>query len=827
MPMTVPGSRDDDITRVSGSPGTGLNMDSNTRIGPWRILRRIGSGGMGDVFLAERADGAFQQQVALKLLLNRGSVDALSRFAIERQALARLEHPNIARLIDGGEGPDGRPYLAMEFVDGVPLDEYLADRPIDQILDVMRQVCDAVAYAHRQLILHRDLKPGNILVDKDGRPRLLDFGIAKLLESPQAIEGTIHREIVYTPQYASPEQVFDEAIGVPSDVYSLGVILYRLLSGMKPYEVETGVTAHKLMTLMESLKVTPPSRAVAGNTHLGANERRHRARRLTGDLDTVVLTAMHRDPARRYGSVDALSDDLARVVQHLPIRARPDSMAYRARLFVRRNRVAVIAGVLLFLALLGGLMSSLWQANIAREQRSRAEARFNDVRELARSLLFDIHDAIAKLPGSTAARSVLVQKAQAYLERLDQEGEAPLALKREIAEAWLRIGDVQGKPGQANLGETVAALQSYDRADAALAPVLMASPDNEKALLTRAHIANSRAATTFFGSDMQRADQEYQRAQAILEPLATRGVRGATQALLVTLTGLGDVAYWTDQYSTAIAHYRAAIALFPKLDDVPQRVRDLNRANLETRLGDVMAWNGDLKASRNVFKKVLDELGALRESAPHDGQVLGALALVWIKLGDSFEEDSPAQQLDAYQHALPIYQELADLDHADVSAQRSLALNLSKLGNALTANQRYVEAGEKLDAALASMRTISANDPANLEYLRSVGNMLYYQALLQIQQGHPDSAVPLVEEMLANRRKASATAPDSSMYQRDVAIALGLLVDLQPKAASHCARNAEANALWLAIKANGAAFPSDADEMTKVAKRAAACATAP
>lgn len=799
-------------------------MDSSTRIGPWRILRRIGSGGMGDVFLAERADGAFQQQVALKLLLNRGSVDALSRFAIERQALARLEHPNIARLIDGGEGPDGRPYLAMEFVDGVPLDVYLADRPLDQMIEVMRQVCDAVAYAHRHLILHRDLKPGNILVDREGRPRLLDFGIAKLLASPHASDDTIHREIVYTPQYASPEQVFDEAIGIPSDVYSLGVILYRLLSGMKPYEVETGVTAHTLMTIMDSLKVVPPSRAVAGNTHLSTSERQHRARRLAGDLDTVVMTAMHRDPARRYGSADALSDDLMRVMHHLPIRARPDSVAYRTRLFVRRNRVTVVASALVCLALLGGMAGSLWQANIAREQRARAEARFNDVRELARSLLFDVHDAIAKLPGSTAARSVLVQKAQAYLERLDQDGEAPLALKREIAEAWLRIGDVQGKPGQANLGETVAALQSYDHADAALAPVLAATPDDDQALLASARIANSRATTTFFASDMQRANSEYLRAQHLLAPLAQREVAGATQSLLATLTGLGDVAYWTDQYSAAITHYRAAIALLPKLTDVPTRVRDLNRANLQTRLGDVMAWNGELDASRTLFKQVLDELTALRESSPHDLDVLGALGLAWLKLGDSYEEDLPSKQLDAYRQALPIHQELAALDPANISAQRSLALNLSKLGNALMSEHHYTEAGEKLDAALTSMRAIAAHDPANLEYLRGIGNTLYYQALLQIQKGQPTAAVPLAQDMLTNRRKVLETAPDSAMYQRDVAIALGLLVDLQPDGADHCKQTNEANTLWQAIKASGAAFPSDADEMAKVAKRAAACA---
>ena len=330
-----------------------------TMLGPWRIIREVGRGGMGSVFEALRVDGDFQKRVAIKTITHeRAHPGLLKRFSRERRILARLEHRNIAMLIDGGVLPSGAPYFAMEFVEGEPIDDYCESRalPLEQRLQLMRQVCGAVHFAHQNLVVHRDLKPGNILVTADGTVKLLDFGIAKLISpdddsSAPDVEQTDLGAGPFTLAYASPEQVRGEAVTTASDVHALGAVLFKVVTGRHPWR-----TADMSPTALRQrvLDTSPPA---AGH---GA------------DLDAVLGRALHKDPARRYASVEQFGEDLRRLIAELPVQARPDSLGYRASTFVRRHRVAVTAGAAAVVALIAATVVSVRQARIAGLERDRA-----------------------------------------------------------------------------------------------------------------------------------------------------------------------------------------------------------------------------------------------------------------------------------------------------------------------------------------------------------------------------------------------------------------------------------------------------------------------
>ncbi len=339
-----------------------------TAFGVHRVVRSIGAGGMGEVWLAERSDGEFEQRVAVKQLAYP-TPGLLQRFRQERQILARLEHPNIARLIDGGLDANGVPYLAMEYVEGVPITDYAREHALgvaDRVRLLVR-VCDAVHYAHRNLVVHRDLKPSNIFVLADGTPKLLDFGIAKVLSATEA-EATQTAARLLTPDYAAPEQFTGAAITTATDVYALGVVLYELLTGTRPHRAWRGDPASIVATLASD--PPPPSAAVDRESA----DARARRRLLRGDLDRIVMTAIAKEPARRYTSAEALAADLQRYLDGLPVVARGDAALYRVGKFVKRNRFAVAAAVLVVATGIAATAISLREARRANAQAARAQA---------------------------------------------------------------------------------------------------------------------------------------------------------------------------------------------------------------------------------------------------------------------------------------------------------------------------------------------------------------------------------------------------------------------------------------------------------------------
>jgi serine/threonine protein kinase len=441
--------------------------EPDRRCGPYRLIRVVGRGGMGAVYLAERADGEVEQRVAIKFLrYYSGEPTFRDRFLRERQILAALNHPGIARLLDAGHTSDAQPYLVMEYIDGQPIDVYAARCDLRAKLRLFLRVCEAVSYAHRNLIIHRDLKPSNILVDSSGAPKLLDFGIAKILDDAADQTGT--RDLLLTPEYASPEQVRGTAHAVTSDIYSLGAILYKLLAGRSPH-ANASESRQGIEFAVCSLEPAPPSSINPA---------------IPRDLDCIVAKALRKEPAARYSSVDALAEDIGALLESRPVRARSGNAWYRTRKFLRRYWIPVAASALV----IASLSTSLY---IAMRERTIAQQRFSDLRQLSNKL-FDLDVQARDLPGSTKLRQVIVDTALDYLRRLSANVHGDPELALEVGNAYMRVARVQGVPISPTLGQQEQAEKNLLLAQKFVESALSARPANRMAMLRLAQIAHDR-----------------------------------------------------------------------------------------------------------------------------------------------------------------------------------------------------------------------------------------------------------------------------------------------------------------------------------------------
>ncbi len=427
----------------------GDDNDIGRVIGAYRIEHVLGSGAMGVVYRARRADGAYDQEVALKLVAGRfADPDLRSRFLRERQVLATLQHRGIARLLDGGVTDDGAPFLVMEYVPGRPLTAYCDDNHLDitQRLVLFEKVCDAVRHAHANLIVHRDLKPAHILVDEQGQPKLLDFGIAAVLDSAKEADATQTQLRRFTPQYASPEQLTGGSVTTSADVYALGVILYELLAGRLPYEVSTGASDLERRLICETLPAPPShaaTRASGGQSDpeaIAANRRvtpRRLRRQLSGDLDRVVMTALRKKPTRRYGSADALLEDLRRYRRGQPISAQPDTLSYRLRKFVGRHKLPAAAAAVVVMSLIGATAVSLNYAFQANRQAAIATA----VVDFLRDDVLGKADPAQEADRNIRLRTVLDRAADSIGERFGDEPLVQAALRSTLGSAYSGLGE--------------------------------------------------------------------------------------------------------------------------------------------------------------------------------------------------------------------------------------------------------------------------------------------------------------------------------------------------------------------------------------------------
>jgi tetratricopeptide (TPR) repeat protein len=434
--------------------------------GTYTVKSLLGQGGMGTVWMAERTDGRFERRAAIKFLnialVGRGGEE---RFAREGRILGCLTHPRIAQLLDAGVSGHRQPFLVLEYIEGVPIDRYCDDRALDAAarVDLFLEVVSAVAFAHMNLIVHRDIKPSNVLVDRDGQVKLLDFGIAKLLQDGDDGATVTQAGAALTPAFAAPEQVSGGGITTATDVYALGVVLFVLLTGKHPAGDEPRSQAELIKAIVD--QEAPRPSAVAPEAFRSV---------IRGDLDTIVLKALKKAPAERYGVVTGLADDLRRWRRHEPISARPDTVAYRIGRFARRNRLAVGGTLLLLASLSIGLY-------IVNQQRAVAETRFRLVRQIANEL-FNVEQDIKALAGATAARERIVKTSLDYLERLTSDAGGDLGLKAEIAAGYLKVAEVQGVPRRINLGHLDQARVSLGKAEALLRELRDARFDRTRTL---------------------------------------------------------------------------------------------------------------------------------------------------------------------------------------------------------------------------------------------------------------------------------------------------------------------------------------------------------
>lgn len=641
-------------------------------IGPYRIVRPLGQGGMGTVFLAVREGGDFTQRVAIKLV--RGGETLVQRFRQERQILAGLDHPNIARLVDGGTTADGLPYLVMEYVDGTPIDAFARELSLAEKLRLFLQLCDAVQYAHRSLVIHRDIKPGNVLVTADGTPKLLDFGIAKLA-SPETLPSATPTRLM-TPEYASPEQLLGRQVTTATDVYSLGVLLYELLTGAKPFVAATR---------------TPATEAARASTH---------NRALRGDVDTILACALDVDPQRRYGSVERLADDVRRHLSGHPVHARPATVVYRTSKFVRRNKLVVAAAAAVTVVTAIAFVTTLHQKRIA-------ERRFDQVRSLARSVVFEIHDAIAPLPGSTAARELLVRRALVYLDNLAADARDNEELRKELAGAYLKIGDVQGLPYRANLGDTAGAMTSYRKAlqiaEGTDSPALVAD------LYDRVGFVEQRALRW---DEALVAHERSRELRAALPP---------SPELARTWTAIGDCRYIGLHSPTAQQAYEAALGVLSRLPRSPDVLIETGRAH--QRLGGFFSgtMRRDLPRAIRHHDAALQALEQRSALDPADAVARRNLAdqLVMKATAQNMMKDG-AGALVSTERALEVLRDLAAADPKNSEAQKDLAFAYGEQGTAYEWLGRPAAARRAYAQAIAIHERRLAIDPSSAEDRRDL-----------------------------------------------------------------------------------------------------------
>ena len=722
------------------------------RLGPWRITGILGRGGMGAVYEVRRDDGAFQQRAALKMI--RADVDSelgRRRFVDERQFLAHLNHPNIARLLDGGESEDGIPYLVMEAVDGRPITAYCDEHElsIDARLRLFCVVCRAVHFAHTHLIVHRDLKPSNILVGADGKVTLVDFGIAKLIDPGAARAQTLLGEVALTPDYASPEQVRSEPATTVTDVYSLGAVLYELLTG-HPAHAFDSYSLPELTRVICEIDCRQPSEVAPPRLQ----------RRLRGDLDNIVLTALQKDPERRYSSAEQFAEDLDRHLAGRAVHARASSWSYRAGKFIARNRVAVAAALLIFLSLLGGIAGTIWQAR-------RAERRFQEVRKLANTFLFTFHDSIRDLPGSTPARELIVKTALEYLDNLAKDAKNDAALQMELAAAYEKVGDVLGNPSNPNLGRTDDAMKSYQKS---LQLRLAASrgaidrPEEGRAVL-QSHL---KMADILIGAG--RTDESEPHTSTAL---ALARKFGTPDDLLQAHRREGELALRRGDLESAEMAYAATMAIArSEARKLPPLEGSALVANVASRLGYVYKIASRQKECLDTLAVALQETERLSAAEPSKTSHIRQIIRIHDDRGDALRSPfasagmRPDLSLREYEESQRRAEWLVHADPADFSARLSVFLARAQVAD--TWRELEPKRSLPLFRELFPMgEALKRDDPSNfqVDWISSLLRYAYADALQR--SGDLRAALPVYDDAVERITNMSATDRGRKISRRD------------------------------------------------------------
>jgi len=723
-----------------------MNQPSNEsshgrKIGHYTVVEQIGRGGMGEVFSAYRSDGQFEQKVAIKLVrTGADSAAVLQRFRNERQILAGLDHPNIARLLDGGTNDDGVPFLVMELVVGSPIDTYCDAHKLSiaRRLELFRQVCLAVQFAHQHLVIHRDIKPGNILVTEDGTPKLLDFGIAKLVDDSGQVAATLMPS--FTPDYASPEQLRGDAISTASD-----------LTGRSPYRVEPRTPA-KLADAITNADPERPSTSVTRTETSVSGELTPQflsdvrdstpallQKKLRGELDDILLKALRKEPNRRYGSVEQFSEDIRLYLARRPVSARKGTWNYRAGKFLRRNRAGVAAAGLVATTLVAGVLMTWREARIAEANRRKADARFNDVRKLANSLVFDVHDKIQNLPGAADSRKLILQKAIGYLDSLAADTQNDPVLMRDLVVGYSRIAELEGNPYHPNLGDTKAALADYQKSLTLEESLVRMYPDSEKDQFNLAQLYADLGEVHMAGTgNVPEAIRYSRQAMALFDKLLLAKpnnlpvLKQATSAyvtfgMLQVGNGLsgtaGTVESGVEALEKAVVFDQRAMELDPT--DVTLRAE---QAGIHITLGDAYLKLGNRPLAEQSFRSGLKAFQGLDPKGENVRISLNR-AVTTTKVGDALMiEGKYADALNYYREGLALSDQLLARDKKSESAQSQAVIARGQVALALTHLGHYAEANQMFRSAQAYSAAV-AGQTAIVHVINSIISIWFAQSL--------------------------------------------------------------------------------------------------
>ncbi|MBL0122644.1 MAG: serine/threonine protein kinase [Betaproteobacteria bacterium] len=735
------------VPRLASSPPTSSAFTAGQRVGPFSLVRVLGRGGMGEVWLANQADGRIEREVALKLPTVYLHSDVWrERLRRERDILAKLTHPNIAKLFDAGvsdeEGSRGQPYLALECIEGDSLIEFAkkGKLPITERLKLFQQILAAVAHAHHHLVVHRDLKPANILIDQSGQVKLLDFGIAKLIddgdEENAAADLTQMGGRIMTLRYAAPEQVADGVISTGTDVYALGVILHELVTGLSPYRAVREGRAFKEAALLGEEIAVPSSLASLAMTSDAAIERKLTtakllSRQIAGDLDAIILKAMRKNPADRYASVDQFDADIQRHLDHRPVKAREGNWRYLAGRFAARYKLPVAAAAAVLLTTAIGVVMVERERRVAVAEKARAEKHFASVRKLANSFVFDVHSEIENLAGSLKARQVLVSTALKYLDSLAGESRDDPALALEVAGAYRKLAEIKGDVYSSYVGETASAKQSVERARAILESIGARQPDSIPIL----------------------------REQRVLGLLNAR-----------LLTDAGD--------SAALAETEKAVAIAEKIVRLPgAEVAD--RRNLGATLA-AYGWTldvvkSDASTAVAVHQRAIEILETLIRDNPGDmlsrANLAGAYARASIGIEINGKKDDLPRAIALMEKSIATSEALMRDDATNSSHLQALVKAYSNLASTLHEFGNLDAAGNNIAKAREAVKRLLVGEPGNVGYTVMQIRVLAVSSQIEYTRHRFEQAIDLARDAIAVHAHLSAEAGDGMHARANIAVA--------------------------------------------------------
>ncbi len=710
--------------------GLDVNSYIGKTIGNYKIIENIGTGGMGQVFLAEKV--GLDKKFALKIIKRGMDTEAvLKRFDRERQILSRLEHPNIATLLDAGSTENDLPYFVMEYIEGDPITRFCDNHQFDtnERLEIFQKVCEAVKYAHQNLVVHLDLKPSNILVTADGTPKLLDFGVAKLLTSEDYESTTTAMQgRMFTPEYASPEQINGLTITTATDVYSLGVILYELLSGVRPFKSDKRSYQEVANLVLTQEPIRPSSIvnslwSLENNTYENKGQRtkdegnftkirnpQSAIRNLKGDLDNIILKSLRKEPERRYQTVQELSEDIRRYLIGLPVSATADSTYYRLSKFIRRNKIGTaIASVILFLS---GV--SIWQGIVANTERARAENRFNQVRKLANTVLFEYHDGIARLPGATSMREKMVKDSLEFLDDLSVESVDNVNLQREVVKAYQKVGDIQGASETGNIGKTQDALQSYQKAFAIQERIVEKYSNNIEDRIILGNLILDIGLQTRSIGDLLTAEKQFQNALTIYSNLPDDIKKQAS--LANTFWNIANLQTAQNNLSGSLENYQKAIEIYQNHAVLePNNTKHLRNIALTSKnIGSVLQLVGENEKALQYFQKSLEIDLENAKNNPNDVSAQLDLSFTFGTIGSALRTAKDFQSsLENYQKAIKIRENIYAADPNNAFAENALARGYQEIGKTYSANQKYADAENNYLKAQIIYQKIAESDAEN------------------------------------------------------------------------------------------------------------------